>query len=52
MKTTIKNCHNEAPIFWENNYSHIQGKKEYGLLEYDKTCSVDEAIKQFSILKD
>ena len=44
MKTTIKNCHNEAPIFWKENYKYIKGKKEYGLLEYDKTCSIDEAI--------
>lgn len=44
MKTTIKNCHNEAPLFWKDNYKYIKGKKEYGLLEYDKTCSIDEAI--------
>ncbi len=44
MKTTIKNCHNEAPLFWKDNYRYIKGKKEYGLLEYDKTCSIDEAI--------
>lgn len=43
-KTTIENCHNEAPIFWKENYKYIKGKPEYGLLEYDKTCSTDEAI--------
>lgn len=44
MKTTINNCHNEAPIFWKENYKHIKGKSEYGLLEYDKTCSINDAI--------
>ncbi len=44
MKTTIKNCHNEAPIFWKDNYQYIKGKSEYGLLEYDKTCNIDKAI--------
>ena len=44
MKTTIKNCHNEAPLFWKENYQYIKGKSEYGLLEYDKTCNIDEAI--------
>lgn len=43
MKTTIKDCHNEAPLFWAENYKYIKGKSEYGLLEYDKTCSIDEA---------
>lgn len=43
MKTTIKNCHNEAPLFWQENYNYIKGKSEYGLLKYDKTCNVDEA---------
>ena len=43
MKTTIKNCHKEAPLFWKDNDKYIKGKKEYGLLEYDKTCSIDEA---------
>lgn len=42
MKTTIENCHNEAPLFWKNNYKYIKGK-EYGLLEYDKTCEINEA---------
>ena len=23
MKTTIKNCHNEAPLFWKENYKYI-----------------------------
>lgn len=44
MKTTIENCHNEAPIFWRENLNIIKGKSEYGLLEYDKTCSIDKAI--------
>ena len=44
MKTTVKNCHKEAPLFWQDNYKYIKGKSEYGLLEYDKTCSIDEAI--------
>ncbi len=43
MKTTIKDCHNEAPIFWKNNREYIKNKKEYGLLEYDKTCNIDDA---------
>jgi len=43
MKTTIRNCHNEAPLFWKENLNRIKGKSEYGLLEYDKTCSIDEA---------
>ena len=43
MKTTIRNCHNEAPLFWKENLNKIKGKSEYGLLEYDKTCSIDEA---------
>lgn len=44
MRTTIKNCHNEAPKFWEDNYKYIKGRSEYGLLKYDKTCNIDEAI--------
>ena len=44
MKTTIKNCHKEAPLFWKENYKNIKGKSEYGLLEYDKTCGIDEAV--------
>lgn len=43
MKTTIKNCHNEAPLFWKKNSKYLKGKTEYGLLEYDKTCKIDEA---------
>ena len=43
MKTTIKNCHIEAPIFWKENSYKIEGKSEYGLLEYDKTCKIDES---------
>lgn len=44
MKTTVKNCHNQAPLFWKENENNINGKSEYGLLEYDKTCTIDEAI--------
>lgn len=44
MKTTIQNCHNEAPIFWKENLNKITGKSEYGLLQYDKTCSINDAI--------
>lgn len=43
MKTTIKNCHNEAPTFWKKNCKYLEGKREYGVLEYDKTCNIDEA---------
>lgn len=43
MKTTIKNCHNQAPLFWKENLNKIKGKSEYGLLQYDKTCSIDNA---------
>ena len=43
MKTTIKNCHNVAPQFWEENINHLKNKTQYGLLEYDKTCKIDEA---------
>lgn len=43
MKTTIEKCHNEAPIFWKENRNIMKGKMEYGLLEYDKTCSIDKA---------
>lgn len=42
MKTTIKNCHNEAPIFWRESKTFTKGCN-YGLLEYDKTCNIDEA---------
>ena len=44
MKTTVSDCHNQAPLFWKNNLNAIKGKSEFGLLEYDKTCSVDSAI--------
>lgn len=44
MKTTIKNCHKEAPLFWKENYKWIEGKSEFGLLQYDKTCSINDAI--------
>lgn len=44
MKTTIKGCHKEAPTFWKENLNAIKGKSEYGLLEYDKTCMIDEAV--------
>lgn len=44
MKTTIKDCHNQVPQFWKENLNKIKGKSEYGLLEYNKTCSVDDAI--------
>ena len=43
MQTTIKDCHNEAPLFWENNSKYIKNNSEYGLLEYDKTCNIDKA---------
>ena len=29
--------------FWKENLNKIKGKSEYGFLEYDKTCSIDEA---------
>lgn len=44
MKTTIKECHNNAPLFWKNNAKLLNGKSEYGLLEYDKTCNIDKAV--------
>ena len=44
MKTTIKNCHLEAHAFWNENNKAIKGKSEYGLLQYDKTCTVNDAI--------
>ena len=43
MKTTVKECSKEAPTFWKENYKYIKGKREYGLLEYDKTCQKDNA---------
>lgn len=43
MKTTIKNCHNVAPQFWKENLNYLENKTQYGLLEYDKTCKIDEA---------
>ena len=43
MKTTIKTCHLEAPLFWKENMDKIEGKSEFGLLEYDKSCNIDEA---------
>ena len=43
MKTTIENCHKETPKFWKDNCKYIKGKSEYGLLEYDKTCSIEDA---------
>lgn len=43
IKTTIENCHKEAPLFWKENYKYIKGKSEYGLLKYDKTCNMNEA---------
>lgn len=43
MNTTIKNCHIEAPKFWKENYECIRGKSEFGILKYDKDCSVNEA---------
>lgn len=44
MKTTIKNCHNQAPLFWKENSNKLKGKSEYGLLKYDKTCRIDDAV--------
>ncbi len=43
MKTTIKNCHNVAPLFWKENLQFLDNKTQFGLLEYDKTCSINEA---------
>ena len=28
MKTTIKNCHNQAPLFWKENLNRIKGKSQ------------------------
>lgn len=44
MKTTVENCHNEAPLFWKENTDKVKGKTQYGLLEYDKNCSIADAI--------
>ena len=44
MRTTIEECHNEAPLFWKKNYKYIKGKSEYGLLEYDKNYDKGNAI--------
>ena len=44
MKTTIKNCHNQAPIFWKDNLYKIEDKSQFGLLEYDKTCQIEDAV--------
>ena len=43
METTVKDCHNKAPLFWKNNRNYMKNKNEYGLLEYDKTCNIDDA---------
>ena len=43
MKTSVRDCHNQAPIFWKENYHKIKGKSEYGLLEYDKKLNTEEA---------
>lgn len=42
-ETTIRNCHNMAPIFWKENNKYIKENGKYGLLEYDKTCNIDKA---------
>lgn len=43
MKTTIRDCHNVAPLFWKENYKLLNGKSEYGLLKYDKTSNINDA---------
>ena len=42
MKTTVIKCHKEAPLFWKENSKYLEGKSEYGLLEYDKNIEDDE----------
>ena len=42
MNTTINDCYREAPQFWKDNLSNIEGKNEYGLLEYDKACLTND----------
>lgn len=44
MRTTVKDCYNQAPLFWKENLDSIKGKSEYGLLEYEKTCNIGDAI--------
>lgn len=43
MKTTIRDCHNVAPLFWKENNKLLSGKSEYGLLKYDKTINTNDA---------
>lgn len=43
IKTTIRDCHNVAPLFWKENYKLLTGKSEYGLLKYDKTINTNDA---------
>lgn len=43
MKTTVENCHNEAPKFWKDNHKYIQGKSQYGVHEYEKTSDTGKS---------
>lgn len=43
IKTKVKECHKVAPLFWKENYKLLNGKSEYGLLKYDKTCTENDA---------
>ena len=44
IKTTIRDCHIDAPIFWEKEGGILEGKLCYGLVEYDKMCETQDAI--------
>lgn len=44
MKTKVRDCHNVAPLFWKENYKSLEGKSQYGLLEYDKMATMNDAI--------
>lgn len=43
IKTKVRDCHNVAPLFWKENYKLLEGKSQYGLLEYDKTETMNDA---------
>ncbi len=44
LKTTVRECHIEAPEFWKKNYKYVEGKSELGLLQYDKNSQFGDAI--------
>lgn len=44
LNTTINECHNIAPQFWNENSDRLTDKVKYGLLEYNKNCDNENAI--------